>query len=453
MMKQNISGSFLHKLMKTLFEHHKQITIADRVDLESYLSSLWITYKELWPDKSYNRENPHSTSYQPFLSFDGNLAKANNYIGFITHEATAIEIYPKVFKNVYPVNKELMHRHLFYWFNYCRKVKFPFNESFLTTFEIDEFPELIIYLISNQMHTAVSSLPYSAYEEISEALFTPRGRINFARYTNRVAYGQPHIIDCDHEPFIFDNILNRIIKYCARLMLTKTRLPETQRLLHEVIFLLDEVDDQVCSTSQLDALRLTAVFHVYDQVLRSCRMILENRIYSHEQYEMQNWSLLFPMEYVYEDFIAGFIQEHFGDEFVVEPQKSELFLPQDPKAFNLQHDILLTHKTTGGQIIVDAKYKPRWGLSATDPKKGVSQADMYQMISYAYRRGTDKVLILYPNTTKNLAEDVTFTIEKARGNESIKIKIAEVPFWSETNHLNIEDAFKARLRKILSSKF
>jgi 5-methylcytosine-specific restriction enzyme subunit McrC len=182
-------------------------------------------------------------------------------------------------------------------------------------------------------------------------------------------------------------------------------------------------------------------------------MILENQIYSHAEYEMKNWSLLLPMEYVFEDFISGFLKEHFSKDFEIESQKSELYLHQNPKTFNLQHDILLTNKKTKEKIIIDTKYKPRWDLKSSDNKKGVSQTDMYQMISYAYRRGTDKVILIYPNTSEKLAEDYVFKIQKSNQNEEIKIKIVDVPFWSSVDHSEIETNLLIKLDNVLRNDF
>jgi 5-methylcytosine-specific restriction enzyme subunit McrC len=436
--------------MCTIFEYGESTNIYNRRGLDEYLCSLWREYKELWPEKSYNSENASSKNYQPFLSFDGNLAKANNFVGFIHHDKTTLEIYPKVFQNHNPINKDLIHRHLFYWFSYCKKIKFPFNQSFLDNFEIDEFPELIIYLIARQINQAVTQQPYSSYEEVQEALATPRGRINFNRYATRLSYGAYYIIDCDHEPFVFDNNLNRIIKYCSRLLLTKTRLPETQKILNETIFILDEVEDQACSVQQLNGIKITALFQNYEEVIHSCRMILENQIYSHAEYEMRNWSLLFPMEYVFEDFIAGFIQTHFNKEFIVEPKKSELYLHQDPSTFNIEHDILLTNRVTGEQIIIDTKYKPRWGNASADLKKGVSQADMYQMISYAYKRGVNKVIMIYPNSSEKLPDDYVFNVKGFVGEKTINIKVLDVPFWSSTSQFEVDHLLKQKLKGSLN---
>jgi len=352
--------------MHILFEYGKQVAVPDRKGLEMYLFSIWQQYKDLWPKFADDSVVVSNKDYQPFISFDGNLAKANNYVGFINYEGLTIEIYPKVFQFMPALDKELMHNHLFFWFSYCKKIKFPFNQSFLENCNIESLPELIIYLISRQMHETISTQPFMAYEELEETLWFPKGRINFNRYTNSLAHGKNHLIDCDHQPFIFDNSLNRIIKYCARLLKSQTKLYTNQQLLNEVLFILDEVEDTVQTINQLIHLNIPSLFVGYEEVVQSCRMILENQIYSYSQFEMKNWSLFFPMEFIFEDFISGFIQTNFNKEYFIEPQKSELYLHQSPKTFNLQHDILLTHKITKDQIIIDTKYKPRWGIGDYD---------------------------------------------------------------------------------------
>lgn len=435
--------------MQTLYEYGSQIKVPNRKGLESYLYSLWGEYKDLWPESTYATEESTNNLYQPFLSFDGDLARANNFIGFINYEDVAIEIYPKVFRHMASPNKEQMHRHLFYWLSYCKKIRFPFNQSYLDTFDIQQLPELIMYLIARQISDTVNLHPYSAYEEVQEPLSSPKGRIDFNRYTNHLSYGSFHQIDCVYEPFVFDNLLNRAIKYCVRLLLSKTRLPQTQTVLNEIIFLLDEVEDTYCSAAELDSIKLNPVYESYSEIVSICRMILENQIYSPVAYEMKNWTLLFPMEYIFEDFITGFIQDHFGKDYWVEPQKSNLYLHNEPNTFNLQHDILLTHKITKEEIIVDTKYKPREKAAASDNKKGVSQTDMYQMISYAYRRGTDKVLLIYPNAIDQQIEEHTFKVKNARSNEAIKITAIDVPFWSEQDHREINENLLAKLKNIL----
>ncbi len=439
--------------MYTLFEHSNLVPIKDRKGLEEYLYIIWQEYKHVWIDENQDIDVKENINYQPFLSFDGENVRANNFVGFINCNEDSLEIYPKVFQNMQSQNKDLMHRHLLFWFSYCKRIKFPFNQSFLESCDIDRFPELIIYLMGKQINETVALKPYSSYEEVGGALITPTGRINFNRYTKSLSYGRHQYVDCDYEPFVFDNNVNRIIKYCIRLLLTQTAINQTQTMLNDIIHLLDEVEDQSYRVNQLNQIRIPTLFEEYVDIMQCCKMILQNQIYSHSEYEMKSWSLLFPMEYVFEDFIVGFLKKHFCDDFEVESKKSDLYLHQNPNAFNLQHDILLTNRKTKRKIIIDTKYKPRWDIKESDSKKGVSQSDMYQMISYAYRRGTGRVLLLYPNTSTNLPEDYVFKIQKSIENEEIRIKVADVPFWSSVDHLEVETNLFIKLTNLLSNDF
>lgn len=345
-------------------ELHESINL-ERNKFENFLNLTWKEYKLFWSDEN-NAYLLDSKSNQSFFTFDGNKAKSRNYVGFMNYEDKFIEIYPKVFRKHNP-NKDLMHRHLIYWLSKCKKIKFPFSNTLLDTYESESFPELIIYLITKHIYETVNEQPYSTYEYVEEALQTPRGRINFNRYSNSLTYGRNHLIDCDYEPFVFDNLLNKVIKYCVRLLQSISKAPETQLLLNEIIFIFDEVEDAVCNVSHLNQVKIPSMFESYEVVIQSCRMILENHIYSYEDYDLKNWNLLLPMELIFEDFIASFIENNFSNDFKVTKQKSDLYLDGTQNIFNLQQDILITNKETKESVIIDTKYKLRT-ISLEDKK-------------------------------------------------------------------------------------
>src|SRR5204863_7667212 len=166
------------------------------------------------------------------------------------------------------------------------------------------------------------------------------GSINFKRYVNNsLLRGNYQNIDCDHEPFRFDNKVNRIIKYCTRLLLNQTNFAENLRVLQEVVFVLSDVEDTAFHSRSLDDITLNPFFSDYIEVLESCRIVLDQQLYSSNFYELPQWCLLFPMEYIFEDFIAGFLETHFSSDWKVKYQKSDLFVSSRPKAFQMQHDI------------------------------------------------------------------------------------------------------------------
>jgi len=430
--------------MALLFEYGKWESIKNKNALNQMLKDIWKL--RLFVDTgSEVTEDKIDSHYQPFLQFDDNQIRANNFVGFIQNGEEVIEIYPKVFRqhfsNPSESEKMLMLRHIFYWFSYCRKWNFPFNQASLDRIDIEEFPELIINLIANQFLETVSKQPLTMYQPLEEALVTPRGSINFKRYIgSSLSHGNFQDLECDYEPFLFDNKVNRVIKYCSRLLMKQTKFSENLRMLQDIIFVLDEVEDLHCTIHDINKITLNTFFEDYSILLDSCKLILCQQLYSSNTYDLSQWCLLFPMEYIFEDFLAGFLENKFSKDWNVEYQKSEEYLSNTPKVFNMQHDIFLTSRQgIKRKVIIDTKYKLRPDNFKTDPKKGVAQSDLYQMVSYALKRGCTELILLYPNISEQMHDPDTFKIVSGfDGRETIEIKAVEVPFWSLTDFEGLE---------------
>lgn len=445
--------------MPIVFEYGKWESISDKNALHQMLKDIWKQRMFVDTDSELT-EDEVDNHYQPFLQFDDNQIRANNFVGFIQNGKEVIEIYPKVFRQhlPYPTENEkiLMLRHIFYWFSYCRKWNFPFNQASLDTIEIDEFPELIINLIANQFLETVSKQPLTMYQEIQEALVTPRGSINFKRYiSDSLSHGNFQNIECDYEPFLFDNKVNRVIKYCSRLLMKQTKFSENLRMLQEVVFILDEVEDLHCTIHDIENISLNTFFSDYSVLLDSCKLILNQHLYSSNTYDLSQWCLLFPMEYIFEDFLAGFLEYKFSKDWKVEYQKSDQYLSNTPKVFNMQHDIFLTSRhATKRKVIIDTKYKLRQDNFKNDPKKGVAQSDLYQMVSYAFKRGCTDIILVYPNISDNLNTPDTFEIISGfDGGEKITISAMEIPFSSITNFAELDsmlyNVLESNLNKLI----
>ena len=439
--------------MALLFEYGNWESVINKDALKQMLKDIW-KQRIFVGSETELSETDNGNHLQPFLNFDNCQVRANNYVGFIQNDNDVIEIYPKVFRNSENARaqKELMLRHIFYWFSYCRKWRFPFSQATLDKKDIKEFPELIINLIANQFLETISKQPLTMYQLVEEVFQTPRGSINFKRYLNNgITYGNYHNIDCDYEPFLFDNKVNRIIKYCSRLLLEQTRLPENLRMLQDVVFILDEVDDLPCTIHDIERTNFNSFFEDYTTLMNSCNLILSQQLYSNKIYNLSQWCLLFPMEYIFEDFFAGFMQDKFQKHWKVEYQKSEKYLATNEAGkniFNMQHDIFLTSKENPNlKIIIDTKYKLRDSNFKNDLKKGIEQNDLYQIVSYAFKRGCTDIMLVYPNLSDNINRPDKFEVVSGfPANEKINITAIEIPFWSLTKF----DSLTNEMEKVVS---
>jgi len=123
------------------------------------------------------------------------------------------------------------------------------------------------------------------------------------------------------------------------------------------------------------------------------------------------------MEYLFEDFVFGFINKELID-FKVKSQSSSIHLDEG-KIFGLKPDLCISSPKK--DFIADTKYKITYSNS-NDPKRGISQSDLYQMIAYAIRFNIQDVVLLYPNTLKT----------KTNGNTELKI-VDKLAFEKQIN--------------------
>lgn len=407
----------------------------DVAGLQAYLRTAW-DRRLLWDDET--AEPPKG---EPLLSVEyGGKLRAHNYVGLVQWNGLRVEIYPKLFGDGPPDGRRWFG-HLLWWLSYCRRVRFPFAGVMTELAHVDDLPEAIIAHFARFSHRVLSSQPYSRYQETTEILPYVRGRLHTGAYVREsLSRGMPHQLVCEHEPFVYDNRLNRIIKYVARQLSQVCRFGETYHALNRVLFLLDEVNDMPAVVTDCDGLFLNPIFEDYTDVLAMCRFFLSQSYLDLTDTSQSNYCFLVPMEYVFEDFLHGFIEEELGDEYKVEYQKTGWLT--DEKVFQLRHDLFLTHRTTGRHLIVDAKYKLR-ADEERDKKAGIAQSDMYQLVSYALRSGCRMGLLLYPaRDGAAVPEPIHFTVssEKPLPDFSIVLWAASLPLTVDST----EDFERAR---------
>lgn len=413
----------------------------DVAGLQAYLRTAW-ERRLLWDDET--AEPPKG---EPLLSVEyGGYLRAHNYVGLVQWNGLRVEIYPKLFCEGPPDGKRWFG-HLLWWLSYCRRVRFPFAGVLTELAHVDDFPEAIIAHFARFSYRVLSSQPYSRYQETTEALPYVRGRLRTGAYVrDSLSRGLLHRLVCEYEPFVYDNQVNRLIKYVVRQLSQVCRFGETYHALNQVLFLLDEVSDVSAVATDCDGLFFNPVFEDYTDVLAMCRFFLSQSYLDLTDTAQTNYCFLVPMEYVFEDFLHGFLEEELGEEYVVEYQKTGWLT--DEKIFQLRHDLFLTHRTTKRSLIVDAKYKLR-ADEESDKKAGVTQSDMYQLVSYALRSGCETGLLLYPARDNELVPvPIHFTVSS-----SLMLPKARILLWAASLPMTI-DSFEQfeEARKQLKNK-
>ena len=417
--------------------------------LEAFLDDIWtkrprlpLNYFDISDEDEYD---PSISSHQNFITFlkDSNI-KSRKYVGIIKYNQFTINLLPKIFYDKetadwYEKEIKAIQANILWWLSYCQKIKFPKTKSDLSTIKSNFF-EVLIYLFATYTKEVFNYCLYQSYTEIDNELNFMKGRLNVKRYiTDNISKARYHKLSCIYDSFEFDNPFNRIIKSVANILIGTTENSENKQLLSEIIFILDEVSDIKAKYSDCEKVKLNPLYEDMQTVLDYCKLFLANSLTFSYKNQFRVFAFLLPMEYVFEDFIFGFMEKHLKDIQGIENlrfQKSDLYLAKlhENNVFNLQHDIYFEYY--GKKIIADTKYKiiysPKKSSKYKDYKHGVSQSDLYQVVSYSIRRKAKDIFLIYPQTLIEQKggirdETITFKITDEFAETNINVNVVKVP--------------------------
>ena len=141
--------------------------------------------------------------------------------------------------------------------------------------------------------------------------------------------------------------------------------------------------------------------------MRWSRVFLQNKSFTTFSGSTTARALLFPMEKVFEAYVAQELKEVLRDsDWVISTQDKGHYLFDTPRRFALRPDIVLT-RSDGRIVVMDTKWKRL--VNNSNKNYGISQADMYQMYAYAKKYGTSDIWLLYPRSEQFTDEiDINF---------------------------------------------
>ncbi|WP_027124934.1 McrC family protein [Gelidibacter mesophilus] len=414
--------------MTNLFEYQNtsEFSKSHFEGLEVFLDDIWSKREK---SSSYFNEEDERVEQQRFIQFSHKhtTLKSNKYVGVILYEGATINLLPKIFftgKEPFANDVKAINKHVLWWLSYCRKLKFPNYLSGLNSEKADFF-EILIYLFSKYTRELLNSAIYQKYTEVNKELNFVKGRIDFNAYIqNNLSNGRHHKISCEFDAFEMDNEFNRCVKFVSKLLLSTTKENQSRRFLSDILFILDEVEDVNVSADKMRRMTFNPMFSDFETIRDYCVLFLDNSVSFNYKNSLKLFAFLLPMEYVFEDFIFGFMDKEI-DEIKAQSQIGTKHLDEE-RNFKLKPDLHLTLEDRS--IIADTKYKIVYSDN-NDPKKGISQNDLYQMLAYAVRFKANEIILYYPDTIKietpNNSE--LFIVDELAGGEKVCVKSFQLP--------------------------
>ena len=355
-------------------------------------------------------------------------------VGVVRVGDVTIQILPKLFRNNLSQYRPVIARNLGVMLSYTDLGISRTDLASLDREDLDML-ELFIRIFAEKLHTLLSRCQHRQYLQKSKELRYIKGRIDILNYWNPAKLDR---IPCRFKELTQDTPLNRIFKYCATLMSGHIHSDQTREHLREIIRILDPVTLLPQTTSDARLITLDRFAVQFAPFLRFCELYLSHSTVSLRASRVEFFSLLIPMEKVFEMFIAGVLEENhhlLPSDSVILAQVPIGYLAQKQSGseiFRLIPDIVVDHPRL--PVIIDTKYKTR---NVSDSKSGVQQSDMYQMFAYAAKRKVPALMLLYPDCGEKIDADWEFLYEYDRSSAllirsvSLTFDLADPTQWDQ----------------------
>ncbi|MBY4638984.1 McrC family protein [Gluconacetobacter entanii] len=258
--------------------------------------------------------------------------------------------------------------------------------------------EVLIRLFSRRLSEAVKPGLPRRYVEQADDLPALRGRLDVTRQFSVLAVS-PQKLACRYDEMACDTPLNQIMKAAVERLLRLSRAADNQRRLRELAFVYADVSPVAVSALRWDRVVLDRTTTRWKTPLKLARLLLGQRFQTTSGGVTQGFSLLFEMNVLFEKYIARRLRTALaGTGLHAAAQKGRryaLYTPEEKGVFQTIPDILIKRGDAIVQI-VDTKWKCL-ARQDDDPKQGVSQVDIYQMMAYARIYDCPRLMLLYPH--------------------------------------------------------
>lgn len=362
--------------------------------------------------------------------------RLDNYVGVVeTPCGTRIEILPKHIdegEGALQSSRQLLVRMV------TSALDLPTREmgpTFLYAFE-GPLNEWVISHFLGALDRLVKRGLRFEYQRLEEERRFLRGRLNLVKQV-RQPPGREHYFQIQHDVFEPNRPENRLLRAAVELVCQVTRDSVNWRLGRELANFMAVIPPSRDIEGDFRAWRHDRLMTHYRPVKPWCELILNRQNPLTVLGKWHGISLLFPMEKLFEGYVAGCLRQHLvsGATLQTQVKSQHLCRHQSQLWFQLRPDIMICQGDR--RWILDAKWKVLDGTKNNGTEKyGLSQADFYQLYAYGerYLGGVGDLFLIYP-------KNQTFTAMLPVFNFSDRLRLWVVPFDLDNEQLLNDQVF------------
>lgn len=344
--------------------------------------------------------NDAAPDYSPIFTYlrpkGREQLKVQNYVGVVRlDDGVQIEVLPKISKRLDGGRaRDLLVKML------IELVDSPLFEGAAADLRAHKMPifELVMRCYLEHVTKIVRQGIARTYVARTDNLVYMRGKLQLTEHLRHNSYNASRVY-CEFDEYDVDRPINRLIKGALLVINKLTANAENQQRCRELLFWFDGVRGTSDPRQDFRHMRQDRLVQHYAPAMPLCKLILHGLNPLTKQGENQVISMLFPMERVFESYVAAKLPQQFHGWRVSTQATGQALVDEhlERKMFHLRPDLLFERPQI--RIIGDTKWK-LINQSERGEKYGISQADVYQLFGYTRKylanQAHREVLLVYP---------------------------------------------------------
>jgi 5-methylcytosine-specific restriction enzyme subunit McrC len=267
--------------------------------------------------------------------------------------------------------------------------------------------EILIRAFADQLTNEVRRGLPRQYLRCEEDLPKLRGRLDVTRQFTTLAV-RPDRLACQFDVLSPDTALLQVMKACVVFLARQARRAETVRRLAELRVALADVSDVHSHHLAWDKIAIDRSNRRWRSLLALARLFLRRDWQAthraNDLRDLAGVTLLFPMNDLFEAYVAALLRKALAPQgYEVVSQGGLRYCLNEIAAdgtlgrplFRTKPDCMV-RRDGRTVLVIDTKWK-RLTAAGSDPKRGVSQADVYQLMAYARLYDSARLMLLYPH--------------------------------------------------------
>ena len=332
------------------------------------------------------------------LEHGRNGLRARGTIGVIATPDCQLEILPKIEgAGESEVSRaELRHR-LIHMLAVAWDIRLDAGTMTQLGWQRDSILELLIRLFCSKLADAVREGVPRQYNEEEGDLPALRGCLNVTRQFSVLAVA-PQKLACRFAEFTPDIALNQVMRAVVGKLSRLAQAPDNLSALRELAFAYADISDLPAGALRWDLIVLDRTNTRWRELLSFARLFLGDRHQHTSAGSIDGYALLFEMNVLFEAYMAKLLARAIaGTDLSVSAQGGhrDCLFEGESGLFKTRPD-LIVRQGKRIALIIDTKWK-RIAKRIDDPKQGVSQADVYQLMAYGRIYDCQDVILLYPH--------------------------------------------------------